>query len=224
MYRLLLPLLALILLIGFAVSKQQAFEIRYVALGDSYTQGIGAGRNQDWPSVLVADLRKHGVNIGLTANLGQGGWTSRQVIDLQIPLFHTLKPDFATLQIGANDWVRGVTPETYRENIREILDQMLKDLPSTQIIVVTIPDYSITPEGVATGLGREASTGIQEFNQILKEESEKRKIQVVDVFEVSKAMRDDPTLVSEDRLHPSAKEYAIWEQLIYPVAYATIQP
>jgi lysophospholipase L1-like esterase len=31
-------------------------------------------------------------------------------------------------------------------------------------------------------------------------------------------MRDDPTLIARDGLHPSAKEYARWEAMIFPVA------
>lgn len=38
----------------------------------------------------------------------------------------------------------------------------------------------------------------------------------VDIFEVSKKMKDDPSLVADDGLHPSAKEYAVWESLILP--------
>lgn len=217
----LLGLVCIALFISFSRDPKQ---IRYVALGDSYTYGTGAGRGQDWPSVLTANLHKKGINIALVGNLAQSGWTTKQVLDLELPVYHTLEPSFATLQIGANDWVRGVPPETFRQNLAAILEGMLKDVPSDRIIVVTIPDYSITPGGIGIGLGREASSGIQEFNMIIQEESAKRKIMVVDVFEVSQAMRDDPTLVSDDGLHPSAKEYAIWEQLIYPVAYNIIHP
>ena len=42
--------------------------------------------------------------------------------------------------------------------------------------------------------------------------------QVVDIFELSKKVKNDPSLVAEDGLHPSAKEYAEWEKLILPAA------
>jgi hypothetical protein len=32
-------------------------------------------------------------------------------------------------------------------------------------------------------------------------------------------MHDDTSLVGADRVHPSAKEYAEWEKLIFPSAF-----
>ena len=41
---------------------------------------------------------------------------------------------------------------------------------------------------------------------------------VVDIFELSKKMGTDGSLVAADGLHPSAKEYAEWEKIIFPIA------
>ena len=57
-----------------------------------------------------------------------------------------------------------------------------------------------------------------QFNQIVIEEAHKRGLQVVDIFPVSKKMGHDKSLVSKDGLHPSAKAYAEWEKIIFPVA------
>jgi len=43
-------------------------------------------------------------------------------------------------------------------------------------------------------------------------------VHAVDVFSISKQMGDDPSLVAADGLHPSAKEYAAWEKVIFPAA------
>ena len=56
------------------------------------------------------------------------------------------------------------------------------------------------------------------FNRIINEESTKRGLRLVDVFELSKKMGSDRLLVAADGLHPSAKEYAEWEKIIFPVA------
>jgi len=66
--------------------------------------------------------------------------------------------------------------------------------------------------------GRDAAKGITTFNNIILNEAKKRNLKTVDLFEVSKAMKNDGSLVADDGLHPSAKEYAIWEMLIFPVA------
>ena len=66
--------------------------------------------------------------------------------------------------------------------------------------------------------GRSISDGIASFNKVIADESKKRGVRVVDIFELSKKMDSDPALVAADGLHPSAKEYAEWEQLIFPIA------
>jgi lysophospholipase L1-like esterase len=61
--------------------------------------------------------------------------------------------------------------------------------------------------------------GILSFNKIIAEEARNRGLRVVDVFPLSKEMRDDSSLVARDGLHPSAKEYAEWEKVIFPVVF-----
>ncbi len=36
-------------------------------------------------------------------------------------------------------------------------------------------------------------------------------------------MKDNPDLIAQDGLHPSAKEYKLWEQMIFPVAYSVLK-
>ena len=80
------------------------------------------------------------------------------------------------------------------------------------------PDFGVTPEGPKYSRGRDISAGIGDFNRIVTEEARKRGLRVVDLFERSKQMAIDRSLVAADRLHPSGKEYAEWENLIYPAA------
>jgi lysophospholipase L1-like esterase len=95
---------------------------------------------------------------------------------------------------------------------------MQKVLPDTnRLFLVTIPDFSVTPTGVMFSGGRDIAAGLAEFNGIIKVAGTARGLQVVDVFALSQHMKDDPTLIARDGLHPSAKEYALWEAMIFPV-------
>jgi acyl-CoA thioesterase I len=194
-------------------------KIRYVAIGDSYSIGEGASPNESWPAVLTRHLNEQGVPIDLVANPSVTGWTTQQAVDEELPVFRKAKPNFATLQIGVNDWVQGVDEETFRKRFVLLLDEMLKVLPNNKrLLVVTIPDFGVTPTGPHYARGRDISAGISRFNQIVNEEAKKRGLPVVDVFPLSKKMGEDKTLIAKDGLHPSAKEYAEWERIIFPVA------
>jgi len=83
---------------------------------------------------------------------------------------------------------------------------------------VTIPDFGVTPTGPKYSRGRNIHEGIMQFNQIVTEEARKRGLSVVDIFPLSKKMGQDKSLVAKDGLHPSAKEYAMWEKIISPAA------
>ena len=193
--------------------------IRYVALGDSYTIGEGASLDESWPALLARHLRNEGIDVDLVANPSVTGWTTQDLIERELPVFRKAKPNFATLLIGVNDWVQGVDEKTFRRRFSFIVDEMLKVLGNKhRILIVTIPDFGVTPTGLKYGRGRNIAEGIASFNKIVVDESAKRGMRVVDIFDLSKKMRADPSLVAADGLHPSRKEYAEWEKVIFPVA------
>ncbi len=202
-----------------AVTANAQEKILYAAIGDSYSIGEGASPGESWPSVLTQHLEAKGMHVDLVANPSRTGWTSQQAIDLELPIFVNAGPNFATLQIGVNDWVQGVDPADFRKRFTFLVDRMLEVLPNKKrLLIVTIPDFGITPSGPKYARGRNISEGIGAFNKIIAEESAKRGLHVVDVFPASKQMQNDPSLVAPDGLHPSAKEYAEWEKIIFPAA------
>ena len=202
-----------------AQNKIDKQRIRYVAIGDSYSIGEGASPEQSWPAILTRHLNENGLQVDLVANPSVTGWTTQQAIDRELPIFVQSKPTFATLQIGVNDWVQGVDEKTFRKRFTFLLDEMLALLPDKKrLLIVTIPDFGVTPTGGRYARGRDISEGLTRFNEIINEEAKKRGLKVVDVFPLSQRVKNDPSLVGPDGLHPSAKEYAEWEKIIFPAA------
>ena len=83
-----------------------------------------------------------------------------------------------------------------------------------KIIVVTVPDFSVMPAGKQYSGGRDISAGIASFNKIIKKEAAVHGLQVVDLYPLSQTMGGDGSLSASDGLHPSAKGYALWADLI----------
>lgn len=192
--------------------------IRYVALGDSYTIGTGAQLDESWPVLSTIRLQKKSFPIELVGNLGRNGWTSQNLIDYELPQLKELNPSFVTILIGVNDWVQGVDTSTFQHNAGYIFDEVLRILPNTQhILIITIPDFSVTPTGKQFSNGRNISQGIKEFNQIIIKEARLRGLKIVDLYPLSQKMGQDYSLIAQDGLHPSAKGYAQWADLIEPV-------
>jgi lysophospholipase L1-like esterase len=202
-----------------AQTKIDKEKVRYAVIGDSYSCGEGATPKESWPAIMTQHFNAQGLHVDLVANPSVTGWTTKDAIDRELPVFLNSDPNFATLLIGVNDWVQGVDETTFRNRFSYLVDQMLAVLPNKKhLLVVTIPDFGVTPTGPKYSRGRNIHEGIIHFNQIVTEEARKRGLTVVDIFPLSKKMGQDKSLVAKDGLHPSAKEYAEWEKIIFPAA------
>ncbi len=203
----------------------QTQPITYIAIGDSYTIGEGASFRDCWPVQLAFHLRQRGVYIQNQKVLAKTGWATSDAIAVALPVYQAAKPQFATLMIGVNDWVRGISAEDFRKRLRILMDEMIKVLPQkNHLLVVNIPDFSVTPQGKEYAGGRDIAAGIAEFNKIIKEEAAQRGLPLIDIFPVSREMAANRSLIAADGLHPSAKTYSAWEQWIFPKAFEILKP
>ena len=215
----LVALIVILSNVAMAQNKIEKEKIHYAVIGDSYSCGEGASPKESWPALLTQHLNAQGLHVDLVSNPSVTGWTTKDAIDRELPKFVNSNPNFATLLIGVNDWVQGVDETTFRNRFSYLLDQMLAILPNKKrLLVVTIPDFGVTPTGPKYSRGRNIHEGIMQFNQIVTEEARKRGLNVVDIFPLSKKMGKDRSLVAKDGLHPSAKAYAEWEKIILPAA------
>ena len=196
----------------------------YVALGDSYTIGTATRSPAErWPDQLVARLRSVSPSLELVANLGVDGFTSRDVIDVELQELPALAPGFVTVLVGVNDVVQGVPEATYRENVSIILDELLRRLLPARILIVTTPDYTVTPRGGDFGNPSQQSSEIRRFNGAIARLATQHGIGVVDIHDLSLEAAADRALVADDGLHPSGAQYARWVDRIAPVVAELIK-
>lgn len=207
-----------ILTLSYKLSVAEEADIRYVALGDSYSIGTGVAPQEAWPVVLTEHLKTGGLSISLVANPGRNGWTTVDAQQWEIPVLRKSSASFATLMIGVNDWLQNSTDDRFRENFSDLLEDILSELPANKILVINIPDFSATPKGATFSPGRDIQKGIAQFNRIIAQVCKEKGVLVVDIYTVSQKMRFDPSLISADGLHPSAKGQLLFEQAIYPFA------
>lgn len=205
------------LFLAMLLQKEKA-PLKYIAFGDSYTICTGtSGTEQHWPDLLARHLTEAGIKTELVVNPSRNGYSTQNLIDYELPVLKTQQPDLATLLIGVNDWVRQVDINTYHNNLNYCIDEIQKKLSHKKnLVLITIPDFGVTPQGALYSSGRNISAGISEFNNIIKGEAKKRGLLCVDIYPVTLQMKNNKDLTAADGLHPSAREYAIWESLIFP--------
>ena len=205
---------------GLAGFSAEAEPVRYAAIGDSYTVCQGVAKTDCWPVVLTRHLALAGIDIELVANPSRTGWRVEEAIAQELPVYEKVRPTFATLLIGVNDWVHGSGKNKFTSNLKKLMDRMTQELPRKErLLIVTVPDFSCAPRGESYGYGRNIAKGITRYNAILKKEAKERGLFVVDIFPLSQTFCKQPEMFVEDGIHPSAKQYALWEELIFPVAH-----
>ena len=194
--------------------------LRYVALGDSYTIGTSVAEAERWPNQLVERI----ADLELAGNPAVNGFTSADLINEELPQLDALRPELASVLIGVNDVVQGVPDSQYAGNVAIILEELLTRLPPNRILCIATPDYTVTPSGAGFGDPAQQSDAIVRFNAILREACEHREVRfVAEIFEISQAALEDPSLVADDGLHPSGKQYSLWVDAIEPVVRELIE-
>ena len=198
--------------------------MRYMALGDSYTSGESVEPAERWPMQLTARLRARGFTLDDPLIIATTGWTTG---DLSRALVQTqpLGPfDLVTLLIGVNNQYRGRSEEEYQHQFRALLQRAITYAgdDATRVIVLSIPDWSVTP--FASALGADQSSldriamQIDRFNGINQTEAERLGAYYVYVTPISREAAVDRSLLATDGLHPSGKMYALWVNLVEPIA------
>lgn len=82
--------------------KKDSGVYRIVALGDSFTWGMGVSAEKSWPKVLEALLREERPNVEI-ANLGQGGAFPQRYADIAQDAVPTLVPDMIIVAVLQGD-------------------------------------------------------------------------------------------------------------------------
>ena len=129
-----------------------------------------------------------------------------------------------SLLIGVNNQYRGGDLDTYRAEFRELLARAIGFAGGQpgRVIVLSIPDWGVTP--FADGRDRaKIGSEIDRFNEVNREETERAGTRYVDVTPLSRRAAQDPALIAPDGLHPSAKMYAGWADLVLPEALAVLR-
>lgn len=115
----------MILLLTFSGSVPALAETRsLLVLGDSLTAGYGLPLEQAFPAQLEAALKKKGHNIHVI-NAGISGDTSAGGL-ARLDWSLADQPDIAIVELGANDALRGLSPQQTRENLGAILSRLKK--------------------------------------------------------------------------------------------------
>lgn len=193
--------------------------VNYLALGDSYTIGESVSENERFPIQLGAKLDQDSFEIGTVRIIARTGWTTDELLSAieQAELSNTTF-QFVSLLIGVNNQYRGRSLENYQEEFSVLLlraIQLAGGRPE-RVIVLSIPDYGVTPFVSSENQAERIAKEIDEFNDAAAQICISKQVHFQNITPTSRLAADDPSLIASDGLHPSGKMYGLWVDEMFP--------
>ncbi len=170
---------------------------RYVAVGDSFTEGIGdpeprsAGGTRGWAD-RVAEVLSAKTDDFAYANLAIRGRLLQQIIDEQVEPALALRPDLVTISAGGNDIIRpGTDPDDIAERLEGAIERLRSD--GATVLLFNGPDIGMTP------VLRRSRGKVAIYNENLRAIAARHDAIIADMW----AMRElkDSRMWAPDRLH-----------------------
>lgn len=211
--------------LGIGVASAHAADLRFLALGDSYTIGEGVEPAGRWPDQLAAALRKSGSAVAAPEIVARTGWTTDELSAAMDK--HVFDPpyDLVTLLIGVNNQYRGRDLDNYRGEFRTLLQRAiaLAGNRPERVVVVSIPDWGVTRFGHHSGRDTaRVARELDSYNAANAEVAAALHVRYGDVTSASRDGGDQPDMLVGDGLHPSAAMYTRWLTAILPAAQSAL--
>jgi len=197
----------------------------YLALGDSYTIGELVPMSGNFPHQLVQRLRQERIEVAEPVIIAKTGWTTDELA--MAIREHNIHEHFSfvTLLIGVNNQYRGRDIENYKQEFASLLDQAIvfANGHTQHVFVLSIPDWGATPFAVAEGHDpAQAAKGIDAYNEACHAITKNLGCHHLDITGSTRANAANALFLTEDGLHPSAKEYAVWAARLAPMVIAAL--
>lgn len=183
---------------GTEIPGTETTFLRYVALGDSQTEGVGDGDDttglRGFADRLAEHLARHEPALQY-ANLAVRGRLAAQIHAEQLAPALALRPDVATVVAGVNDLLR---PGFDADEVCTHLDAMFGALTGQGALVatITIPDLSrVCP------VARPLIPRVTALNEGIRRTARRHGVVVAET--ALHPVAGDPRLWSSDRLHAS---------------------
>lgn len=188
-----------------SVAARAEAPVTILAFGDSLIAGYGLGSADGFTAKLEAALQRKGItarviNGGLSGDTSAGGLAR---LDWALEP----KPDFAIVELGGNDGLRGLDPAQTRAN----LDAILAKLKAKGVPVLLAGMYA--PPNMGPDYGKA-------FNALYPELAQKHGVLFYPFF--LEGVAADPALNQPDGIHPNAKGVDVIVERILPLVLKLI--
>ncbi|OWW11939.1 lipase [Bacillus sp. MB353a] len=184
---------------------------RFVAIGDSFTEGIG----DEVEGIALKSWVDHFVQLCVNdieyANFAKRGLVTKEIRSQQLEKALTFNPDLVSLIAGANDVLKGRWNHyAYKEDMKCMIDTLSKT--GADIMIANLPDFTVRLP-FSTEKKQVLKEQLLEVNEVILSLSREYKLHHIDFW--NHHVVNDNTLWSKDFIHPNSKGYVKVAELIF---------
>ncbi|ARO18280.1 lipase [Bacillus tropicus] len=184
---------------------------RFVAIGDSFTEGIG----DEVEGIALKSWVDHFVELCAFdieyANFAKRGLVTNEIRSQQLEKALTFKPDLVSLIAGANDVLKGRwNHQAYKNDMEFMIDKLSKT--DADIIIANLPDFTVRLP-FSSEKKQMLKEQLLEANEVILSLSREYKLHYVDFW--NNHLVNDNMLWSTDFIHPNSKGYVKVAELIF---------
>ncbi len=184
---------------------------RFVAIGDSFTEGIG----DEVEGIALKSWVDHFVQLCVNdieyANFAKRGLVTREIRSQQLEKALTFNPDLVSLIAGANDVLKGRWNHyAYKEDMKCMIDTLSKT--GADIMIANLPDFTVRLP-FSTEKKQVLKEQLLEANEVILSLSREHQLHHIDFW--NHQLVNDNTLWSKDFIHPNSKGYVKVAELIF---------
>jgi lysophospholipase L1-like esterase len=210
-------IISLFILSMNTVKAQELFipqNIRYLALGDSYTIGESVSYQERWPSQLSDSLAARNYLIDTVHYIATTGWTTQNLLNgIHNQNLESKNFNLVSVLIGVNNQYQNKPFGLFLTQFPQLLDSAIRYAggDTSSVFVLSIPDYAYTPFGQASN-PNQTSQEIDQYNAAKDSICQIYGIKYFNITPISRQGLNQTSLVAPDGLHPSGEQYGLWVQ------------
>ncbi|PFU93904.1 lipase [Bacillus anthracis] len=184
---------------------------RFVAIGDSFTEGIG----DEVEGIALKSWVDHFVELCAFDieydNFAKRGLVTNEIRSQQLEKALTFKPDLVSLIAGANDVLKGRwNHQAYKNDMEFMIDKLSKT--DADIIIANLPDFTVRLP-FSSEKKQKLKEQLLEANEVILSLSREYKLHYIDFW--NNHLVNDNMLWSTDFIHPNSKGYVKVAELIF---------
>ncbi len=178
--------------------------------GNSLTAGYGLSNAsaESMPGLIQEKINASGID-AIVINAGISGDTTRGGL-VRIDRYLNIQIDVFVLELGINDVMRGISPQTSLKNLQAIVDKVKAKHPEAKLVLLgmEIPSFI-------------QGTFAEEFRAIFRKLASDNNMEFLPFLLAGVVGKKHLSLV--DRLHPSAEGYQIIAENVWPIIHKVLE-